>query len=445
MERMSPASRLSSEMGTEGFHFDAEVLAQLLRGGFEGPTDRPEVRAEVLYHLSDRCKPCLAALDEAARRLAEDGVAAWNRRDRDPVILALRHRVELLWNRPGSSEAVLWMRSAHRYWLERISDEPLAFSRVVLEESRQPGPDVHQYPDLVEPHSDEILSGVSDQRRRRLHPQRWHDLRALAEVYLADDLQVQGRLGEAKLGFRRARLELSRGTGDAEVRATLRELEADLAVKEGLGSRALKLVKDAAALLDGSPIPGRRAETLVRHGMIRIELQDFLGSVPFFEQALADEDVDRPSRLRAFHYLAFAKVQTRAFGEALETLAEAEPLYSERAPERLRLERLVMEGVSLLESGQRELAEQPLRQAVDALYRRGLWLDAAKVLADLARLYFLEERAEDAAKLGQEYSKLLASKAVDELSRTELQKLRKIALKAGLRIPKMGPDSKWLH
>lgn len=401
-------------------HLGAGTLRCVLARGFGAGTG--PIRQRALCHLSAGCSGCRQVLEELIRAPA-DSAGPWDARVRDGVVLGLRHLVELRRGVPG---AVAWLRSPHHYWLERAGVEPLAFARVVVEEIRDNVLRLDHNPELTSPLSREALKLITeDPRLEALHPRRFRDLHGLALAYLADDYRVQGRSALAGQHFRLAEKEIARGTADPEVHATLNELRADLDLARGLGIEALSRLEDAARLVRGAAVPGRAAETQVRLGLLWTRLKDIPRAAAACERAQAElaPGIDLGTRLRAGHYLALAAARRRDFGRCLALLEESAELYGDRAPERLRLERLVMLGVSRFETGVADAAE-PLRQAVERLRKLGLWHDAAQTLAMLGRVYFATGRPEEAARADAELASLLRSPAARELSRTELRRLR---------------------
>jgi tetratricopeptide (TPR) repeat protein len=413
---------LRSIDASQELHLEAQATADVLARGFG--EDAEDARRRTLYHLARGCPDCEQVLEELGRQPADPAVA-WDARVRDGVVLGLRHLVELRRRPPPAAGDLAWLRAAHRHWLGLVGVEPLAFARVVVEEVRHSVRQLDRNPELTSALTREALRYLADDPRlEALHPPRFRDVRGLALAYLGDDLRCQGRIADAEVHFRQAEGEISRGTADPEVHTTLSELWADLESSRRLGTAALHRIEHAVRLVRGVAIPGRAAETQVRLGLVRLRLKDPRQAAAAFERAHAAlaPGIDFGTRLRAFHYLALAAARSHDFGRALALLDESAELYGDQASQRLRLERLVMLGVSRFETGAAGAAE-PLRQAVDRLLELGLWHDAAQALATLGRVYFTTGRPEEAACVDRELGELLRSPAAKKLARTEFRRL----------------------
>ncbi len=382
-------------------HFAADELQDALATGF---SDADRLRA--IFHFgSMRCDVCWRILKELAGSGAAETCLERPPRHRgiDPVLAAI-HRLITTYRRPATLDQ---LRPVHRFWLDHAKTQETGFLRLVLEESRQ---HALEHPDTGLATARQTLALVKRLPLKDLG-RRWQDLEILAQMYLGDEHRANGERDLAAQQL--AAVQTKSGTGDPELEATRLEIKAELAQTNGQYTLATGLLDRALTLLSSTEIEGRKAETLVLLGLMRLRRRDDRGAKEVLQQALLEMPLGKnlPLRLRTLQHLAMAELRSRNFNAAGEHLAAARLLEANYTTPLLQAQRLWTEGNLHLETNRLADAEEPLRSSLERFRMLGRPLDAAQVLVSLGRLYALSGRIQEFSGLEHQFRPLLAAPA----------------------------------
>jgi tetratricopeptide (TPR) repeat protein len=268
----------------------------------------------------------------------------------------------------------------------------------VLEESRRLSLRHRSY--LVE-----LLRTTVDELRdpwlKKRVPERADSLQALGLAYLADDLRVAGRTGQAREKLWEAKRLLNERPCDPEIYATYCEIEADFACARSDRSKtdsprndlsqASNFLALAEKYLRDYPIAERAADTLVRRGLLYMRLGNLASAIEAFGAALRAIPAGADPRLRldALHHSAVAEVRRGGYAAAKRLLEEAKPLYGRHTLPQILVQRDWLWGLVYLDARLYAEAEEALRTAQRGFQRLGMAGDEAPVLTDLQKLYTL--------------------------------------------------------
>jgi len=393
-----------------GRHFDVDAWAKVLEEGFGDPGGR----SEAVLHLGTGCEVCCGSL----RSLPGRGEALEKRAPAsDPVILALCRWVDVRRDPPKLVD----LRPMHRFRMERESFEPLDFCRMAVEEGRQLAID---RPEGATKTFASLLEDVCSDRLLDLCGEDVHDLRCLLHGCLAEAWCAVPDLREAERHVEAGKRELDMGSGDSELLATFYEQQAAFLAVQGLDQKELAFLDAAAGLLRRSPVPGRRAETLVRKGISLLRRGCGHLAADVLAEARASLPADACPRLllEVVHRQALAAVRNREFMDALTYVRRVKNLYSHYPLEPMATQRLWILGVAYLGVDRKDLAEEPLQGALERYSQLQEWDGAAQTLAILASLYCTQGRLEDLLKLEERFSVVIRSSAARELALAGLRK-----------------------
>ncbi len=403
-------------------HLDADAWVRALQRSFESPWRR----SDAVFHLGAGCDACTESLRELPGRgeALEGRVPA-----ADPVILVLRNWVDV---RRFPRKAVD-LRPMHRFWIDRSRFAPLDFCRAVVEEGRQLA--IDRPDDAISTLASLLGDAVCDDRLLRCCGNGVHDLRGLVHGCLAEAHCGVPDLNAAERHVEEGKRELAMGSGDRELLATLYEHEAALAAVQGVEQPELVYLDAAAGLLRSYPVPGRRAEVLVRKAIALLRRGCGYEAAEVLAEARASlpRDVCPRLLLEVLHHQALADVRNRDFDQALRHLARARELYRIYPLEPMATQRLWIQGVSYLGIDRDDKAEAPLYEALERYCRLREWGGAAHALALLAQLYSSEGRAEELAKLEQRFSRVIRSAPARKLALAGLRQA--VRLSTILKVP----------
>lgn len=290
-----------------------------------------ETQVRLLYELSlgDRT---WQAVDEASPA-PDDGL-----RRRDPVLLALRTQTAGTAGEEESAErSAAWhlRRPSLRRAAERARTTPLGFCRLVVEEADALGEAEAE----IEGRRS-ALAYVSvlldDPFLRRESPRHWFDLRALCGVYLADRHRRTGRREEFQAQLESLPALLDAGTGDAELQASLLELQAaqqlnrEKAAENGpdhgaavrLLLRAEELLADAS---EGIPADRRIEVQLKRAHVLGSDAETRDQAAAVLEDALARLESLDPQVHPKLHRRARRALARVELDRARQTVADRDP------------------------------------------------------------------------------------------------------------------------
>lgn len=402
--------RKTTQLAIDGRHFDVEAWTRVLEEGFEDPGRR----SDAVLHLGTGCEVCGRSL----RHLPGRGVALEERTPTsDPVLLALRRWVD----GQRDPRKLADLRPMHRFWMERESFEPLDFCRMALEEGRQSAID---RPESATKTFAALLDDVCGDRFLDVWSEGVHDLRCLLHGCLAEAWCAVPDLHEAERHVEAGKRELDMVSGNREILATFYEQQAAFFAVQGLNQKELALLDAASVLLRPDPAPGRRAETLVRKAISLLRRGCGYQAADVLARARASLPVDVCPRLllEVVHRQALAAVRNREFMDALTYVRRVKNLYSTFPLEPMATQRLWILGVGYLGVDRKDLAEDPLREALKRYSQLQEWDGAAQTLAVLASLYCTEGRLEDLLKLEERFSDVIRSSAARELALAGLRK-----------------------
>jgi tetratricopeptide (TPR) repeat protein len=438
-------------------HLGSNELDEILKQGFRDKRRR----ATVLTHLAGPCPACRGILRRRAVGVSLDSPVV-RPDEQDAVVWALRR--EVLKIRLGES-VLAELRPAHSHWARKTGQAPLAFARLVLEESFEA--------ELLEPaaavtiaegslHSLETASTLA-----KVQNALYQDVRALARLHLAGAQQEMGEFEAAADLFRQSWKILTAGGSAAAVACRLRassaelgadlgepepaveglevlamaqELRAGLDLAQGLPWQALDRLKTAGWLLKGVRIPGRRSEHLLRRGRVLSQLKRFSEAREVFADALTGLPVPSSPRLQLeiIHHQAALELQdgdcTRTYG----LLIEFKDLYLDHGAPVMKVQRCwLLARVAYLMDCDR-LALPRFRQALEGFQRLGCDVEALHVLMDLIRCAVRMGRPPDEfLTLRKELHSLLESPSCRLVSVEMWRKFLHEALDEGWSLPWM--------
>ncbi|MCP4654951.1 MAG: tetratricopeptide repeat protein [bacterium] len=388
-------------------------------------------RMRMVRHLAAGCSCCW----ESVERLGRSGAGTLESPP-DPVVLAVERWAELAGAAGEVSPALDRLRPVHRSALLRARDERLGFCRLVIEESREL---VATDPSRATQTAREVLALVSSPELAGLDERVYRHLRALAQAHLADAYQTAEDHLAAEQAFRDARSELALGNGEAEIEATVDELEADLAVAQGRYVDALGFLARAEERLGGLRPGERLAEVLVRRGFVLMRLGEVESARDALHRAFSLLEGNKNPRLRlsVLHNLASAEVRAGDFEAARKIMREAEPLYAESGYELIRVQQQWLLGVIATHADEPDDAESLLRRALQGFLDLGYGFDAVRVLIDLGRLCVVAEREWELAELEELFRDLLRGSEFRAFMASELRKLQESAKKKRRSLPRL--------
>lgn len=445
-----PAAVDSSANQPEGPHFGVAALHRDLTEGLDA-----RCRLLALDHLGHGCPVCMRRLERLAEELfggADPIDATALPPASDPVSRTIwRRLVVVAGPAVAEVEPVLGpLGPAHRYYLEDGWDQPLAFCRAVLEESRHGvlTDSGHTAEDLKA-----TVNQLADSRLRRAHPETFWDLQALGHAYLADEYRVAGDYNRAVELLRQSDRERARGSGDPEVHATVHEIRADLARAQGQLLEALDHLQAAADLLVGCVIPARRAETFLRRGLTWMRS----GAGPRAKEAFDDARTAIPQGaaprllLEAEHYLALLAAKRGKFEVAREHLKKAGPLYRQYGSPLLEAQRAWLSGVILLRSKPQapkteeeiQRTEEELQSALTGLRQVGTVRDQIVVLSNLAELYHRTGRWRELGGITNQVRDLFWREETRPIVEMQLQEIIDRLRRSGIPVPELAELLNW--
>lgn len=324
--------------------------------------------------------------------------------------------------RQMSGPAMLWA-------LERSTTEPFAFARALLETARNlTFDDYDNGTKLVA--TAQLM--VEEAALEESAPRAAADIRALARGYVADDLRFrEGRRRDAHRLLREAResVELE---GDTEIVARILELEADLASTEKRIDYARECLGLALGRLEGTPIPGRREEALLRLGRVEMaRKRPDLGKDVLVEAARTfPRETSSRLRLETLVTLSQAFLAIREYDSAREALeASLELAGSPVDCQRMKSLRLWLEGHLLEQEGELEKALRSFAGSIDLLFFAGGFSDAMRAVSDWDRVFrkaeTLDHTDRDSSnRLAVQLQAIMQVLEQDDRSQTILQLLR---------------------
>jgi tetratricopeptide (TPR) repeat protein len=390
-------------------HLAPELMARLLSGRVESE----ELSQLVLPHLLALCPECSAVRRglEALRR----EVGHW-----DYVVAATE----------GAEAPALWRRLEplpYAAQLGAIDADPAlqtwGLCRLLLRRSEQAAQD---QPVTALQHANVALR-ISEHLGEAYDPAWVCDLRALAHAHLGNARRQLGERLAAGDAFASARRLRAAGTGYAAVEAEALELEALLRRDQHRLLEAVALLDRAYQIYRGEGSAPVDPEAIEPHlaGRVRAHQAWCCYHAGQLERALhlledAEGLVDRGREprilLAVYHGHVWAATLLERFGEAESALRLAIELAEQQGDEgdRLRLRRV--EARLDHAQGQRGPAEQALRHTSQELMKRGLYVDSALTILELADLYLKEKAADALIDLaGEMFSSFSPALSGDEL------------------------------
>jgi len=383
-------------------HLTESLLQRGFRSGFD-----PETSRGLLLHLDGGCPSCSEAVRAFASRhevdVAEAGALP------DPVVLALRRWVGVLRQEPFPP----MITPAHLFWVERLSFQPEAFCRVVIEEAflttlcnSDPGKcDI-----LLK-----LVETLAGSRFEQIGEKRRSDLQALSHAFLAWTrrgdwlgLVEQMRLTEERLAA---------GSGDPEVCATaclhVSAAHVAVGVAADLFDKSAEVERHLLRLRKTTKCSGHMADLRIHQGTKLYRDHQLAAALEKLSEGLALI----PAPWKWLRFFTVSKLARLGFRLDKPRLWERHLLEAERLAERFFG---AEQGTVFLLRGQMEMAagrfgisEAALHKAVDRFRQTG-WRgrgETLEALRDLRTLYLRLDRAEEVASLRADLRALVQSDA----------------------------------
>jgi hypothetical protein len=386
---MNPEPQQGSE------HLPLELMARLLSGRVESE----ELSDAVLSHLVARCPECRASRQELESLRRAVGHWSYLVAVTEGIEApALRRRLEAL---PYAEQLLAVEKEpAFQTWglcrlLLRLSEQAACGDPPVAAQLAN------------------VALGIAEHLGDEYDADWVSDLRALTHAHLGNARRCLGELAAAGDAVVTAQRFRAAGTGYAAVEAEVLTLEALLRRDQHELSQAVALFDRAYAIYRGEGLAAVDPEAVEPHLAGRVRTQQawcrYHAGQPELALALLAEaeglvDTAREPRLllAVHHGQAWAATLLGRFGEAEGRLRLAFEGALEQGDEagRLRLRRV--EARIDQELMKRGPAEQALRETFRALLERGLGIDAALAVMDLADLYLKEGAADALNEVGSQ-------------------------------------------
>jgi hypothetical protein len=370
-----------------GPHFSVDDLVDILS---TTQALGAETEARLIHHFALLCPECGAALDELPP--LDDCCPS------SPTTGALSKMVT-------PAAAHLELTPNHRGAIAASRSRPLGFCHLLAEEAWWAVECNLKYGvvDFLRGFFGSILAnGACLAAPREAHDLQAHLLALIAQAYSWAGDPI--RAGEA---VALAKLHLARGKGGPEPKASLLEVEAQLAPLKSKTATGWALLDEARRLLEGYEPADRQAEILLYRGIVTTRYREdtlWPRATAAFRQGLAILDRLEPGtnpalRLDLSHKLAAVEAEllflNRIAGtdhEGLDAAAieqmvtELEPLYKQYGGARKAAERAAMLGKVFVFTDL-ERAQAEFHHAMGQYWRVGNWDAATKLLWDLLYLW----------------------------------------------------------
>jgi tetratricopeptide (TPR) repeat protein len=240
------------------------------------------------------------------------------------------------------------------------------------------------------------------------------DLRARSWAYVANARRVNADLRGAEEAFALAFASLKRGTLEPMDRAVLLDLKASLLRAQRRFSKALGLLRRAAAIFLDLGEKHQAGGVLVKMSTVHHAAGEPERSIPLLYRALVLIDPAREPRLllSAWHNLIDNLAEAGQFMEAQKLLAKARPLYRQFPQPWVQNRFKWVEGRIARGLGQREQAESLLLAARDGFLSEGAAYDTALVSLEVASLYAEQGRMAELKRIAAEMMPIFSSRQI---------------------------------
>lgn len=250
--------------------------------------------------------------------------------------------------------------------------------------------------------------------RERYGTERIADLRGRAWAFVGNACRLQFDLQGSEEAFRRAYLELKKGTRDGLERAIFLDLKASLRRDQRRFDESLRLLRRANDLFLSHGERHRAGRSLVKASTVQYHAGNPEEAISLLNKSLPLIDPEQEPRLLlcARHNLVDYMAGSGRFLEAQRLYRDARPLYRSFDEPWVQNRRRWVRGKISKGLGQLQHAETRLLAARDGFVAEGVPYDTALVSLELALLYAEQGRTAELKRLAAEMVPIFASRHI---------------------------------
>jgi tetratricopeptide (TPR) repeat protein len=250
--------------------------------------------------------------------------------------------------------------------------------------------------------------------RERYGTERIADLRARAWAFVGNACRLRFDFQGSEEAFRRAYLELKKGTRDGLERAIFLDLKASLRRAERRFDESLRLLRRAIDLFLSHGERHRAGRSLVKASTVQYHAGNPEEAISLLNKSLPLIDPEQEPRLLlcARHNLVDYMAGSGRFLEAQRLYRDARPLYRSFDEPWVQNRRRWVRGKISKGLGQLQHAETRLLAARDGFVAEGVPYDTALVSLELALLYAEQGRTAELKRLAAEMVPIFASRHI---------------------------------
>jgi tetratricopeptide (TPR) repeat protein len=250
--------------------------------------------------------------------------------------------------------------------------------------------------------------------RERYGMERIADLRARTWAFVGNACRMRFDFQGSEEAFRRAYVELKKGTRDGLERAIFLDLKASLRKDQRRFDESQRLLRRAVDLFFSHGEKHRAGRSLVNLSTVYNYMGHSEECVLVLRKAADLIDPERDPRLLLCtrHNLVFVLADLGRFTEAQRLYREARPLYRSFNEPWVQNRRRWVRGKISKGLGQLQHAETRLLAARDGFVAEGVPYDTALVSLELALLYAEQGRTEELKRLAAEMVPIFASRHI---------------------------------
>lgn len=239
-------------------------------------------------------------------------------------------------------------------------------------------------------------------------------LRARAWAQVANSRRLKADLRGAEEAFALAFAALKRGTREPMDRAVLFDLQASLLKDQRRFTKALSLLRRAAAIFRELGERHRAGRVLVNMSTVHYASGEVEKCIPLLYEALELIDPAREPRLllAAWHNLINDLAELGQFMAAQKLFVKTRSLYRQFPEPWAQSRRKWVEGMIVRGFGQAEQAEALFLEARDGFLAEGAAYDTALVSLDLASLYAEQGRVAELRRVAAEMMPIFSSRQI---------------------------------